>query len=308
MSKRKFIILILIEILAILLFKTIEYSKFSIPTYDITKLNILLGIVIVILGLFLLLHFFKRREDHYISHLNQADRSFYDLLSTELDARELPADLNSQISTDMLRLLYKNGKALMHLEHQSPRYFKDRIYDNYEDHNYKSLIDQLIIKYSKRTKFISILNMIACFLIFLVGFNFALNGFNFNANYFRISMPSSLFVLCLINILPSVLSKYFSQVKHWKTIQFGVSSALNLGALILLKRWRDADPSSHAILNSIASGKIEFIPNSYVLLSIIMLIIVSYALQKTMRKQLLNTVLCGSNLEDDINIYRHSNY
>lgn len=302
MSKRKFITLIIIEILAILLFKTIEYSGFSIPTYEISKLNIILGIVIVVLGLFLIMHFFRRIEDHYINHLSPADRDFYNLLNTELDARELPLDLNGQISDDMLRLLYKNSKESKHFEHKSPRYFKNMACDTYEAHNYQSLFDQLISTYSKRTKLISILNTIFFILIFLITFNFALNGFNFNANYFRISLPASLLVFGLINILPSILSKYFSHVKHWKKIQFGISSVLNLGVLILLSYWRDIDPSDHAILYFIACGKIEFIPNPYVLLASVMLIIVSYVIQKTIRKQLLISVFNDSNL-----VYKYQN-
>ncbi len=297
MSKKKFITLILIEILTILLFKIIEYSGFSIPTYDISKLSILLGIIIFILGLFLIAHIYKRIEEYYINHLSQADRDFYNLLNKELDAREISTDLNGQISSDMLKLLYKNSKASKNFDHSSPRYFKNRSCNTYEDHGCQRLLEQLIHTYNKKTKLISILNMIQFILMFILAFNFALNGYNFNANYFRISLPFPILFLGLINYLPHMPSKYFSHAKHWKKIQFGITSVLNMGALILLTYWRDMDPSDHSILNFIACGKIEFIPNLYVLLAIVILIMVSCIIPKIIRKHLLSSVFTDPNLE-----------
>ncbi len=301
MSKKKFLALILIEILTILLFKTIEYSGFSIPTYDISKLSILLGIIIFVLGLFLIAHLtayiYKRIEDHYIYHLSPVDRDFYDLLCTELDARELSTDLNGQISSDMLKLLYKNSKASKNFDHSSPRYFKNRCCNTYEDHGCQRLLEQLIHTYSKKTKLISNLNILFFILIFFIAFNFALNGYNFNANYFRISLPFPILFLGLINYLPHMPSKYFSHAKHWKKIQFGITSVLDIGALILLTRWQYANPSDHAILNFIAHGKIEFIPNLYVLLAIVILIIISYITPRIIRRHLLSSVFTDPNLE-----------
>lgn len=268
MTKRKLWTLILIDVTMIVLLAFINFLNIDSVNFNASGLKTILISIIVMISFIILIYEVQIKSEDYLEDFSESDLTFYENLKAKIETTLFSKDTKSLILRDLRAYMEKTSEkwALKseHIENES------------------ELAEQLISTYECNDFKLYILRIISILIVSLISSNIALSIFLYNWDLYRTPMPLYLFIYA------GVIAFLYAPIKQTRWIK--IKDRIAIGFIILyfiaLSR-KDVVSPDNSILFFISAKEVILTPNIFVLLGYVILGIVTYSVQRIIRKRIL---------------------